>query len=142
MPDKTSQEKHITRLVWWNRLWLILLLLIFLGFAARFYVKSVLKDIYSLNVEWSGDTLHVFSVKDGPFVVTHLVKLRSRDGEYAAALLPDPVTIIDSRGHHFSKADIDRLEWIGTSGEKQAAPTVGAKVKAFYFIPLETAPNL
>lgn len=135
----SDQEKQLYRLVRWNRLWLVLLILLVLGFTGLFCVKKVLKNVYSLHVAWHGDALHVYSGKDGPFVITHLVKLGN--SEYAAAQLPHPVTIIDSRGHYFSKVDIESLEWIGTSGKQQSPPAVGTDVKAFYFIPLETEPT-
>ena len=145
MADMSNQDKQILRLIRWNRFWLLVLWLLLLALGCLFCVKSVIKnirkDVYSLRATWHGNTLHVHSVKDGPFVVTHLVKLRSPHGEYAAAQLPSPITIIDSRGHYFSKAEIDSLEWIGISGEEQVPPAVGAKVETFYFIPLETAPN-
>jgi hypothetical protein len=136
MADMTAQDKQIVRLIRWNRLWLLVLLLLLLAAVARFYYNSVIKDVYSLHATWGGNTLHVHSAKDGPFVVTHLVKLE----EYAVAQLPRPITIIDSRGHYFSKSDIDKLDWIGSQGDKQAPPAVGTDVKAFYFVPLETAP--
>ena len=138
MADMSNQEKQIYRLIRWNRFWLFLFLFLAIAFAGLLYARSVLKDIHSLHVAWRGDALHVYSAKDGHFVITHLVKLSSPQGEYAAAQLPRPVTIIESRGHYFSKADIEGLEWIGISGEEQPPPAVGADVKVFYFIPKET----
>lgn len=145
MSEISNQEKQTLHLIRRNRFWLLMLWLLVLAIGALFCLnialKNIHKDIYSLRAAWHGDTLHLVSAKDGPFMVTHLVKLRSSESEYAIAQLPQPVTIIDSRGHYFSKADIDGLTWIGFSGKEQPPPAVGAEVRALYFIPLETAPN-
>jgi len=101
-------------------------------------LHRVHEDIAALQLSWMGDRLKVYSSKDGPFVVTHLFQPWSGSRESSVALLPEPVTIIDSRGHQFSHADIQSLTWVGTSGKTAPPPLVGTDLKAFYWVPQET----
>ncbi|WP_146397761.1 hypothetical protein [Pseudobythopirellula maris] len=69
--------------------------------------------------------------------MTHLVAYQSDGYWRAVAQLPRPVTIIDSRGHHFGRAQIDSLEWIDIAGEVKAPPATGEPVGVMYLAPIE-----
>jgi hypothetical protein len=114
---------------------LVVALLICLGFV---FLQHAVHEVHRLRVMWDGDNVHVFSASDGPFVMTHLARMRDGTNEYAVAQLPSPVTIIDSRGERFSAGFIDSLTWITPSGSTSAPPAVGSPMKAFYYIPEQT----
>ncbi|MFO1488422.1 MAG: hypothetical protein U1F65_08085 [Verrucomicrobiota bacterium] len=101
-------------------------------------VRYTIQKTYRLKATWRGESLKIYSAKDGPWVVTHLVKMRDGTNEYAVAQLPSPVTIIDSRGEYFSTGVIQSLTWITRSGSTSAPPVVGHPMKAFYFVPEQT----
>lgn len=102
------------------------------------WIHKIREDVYALGASWQNDALHVYSAKDGPFVVTHLYQPRSDSRGSSVAQLPEPVTIIDSSGHYFTLTEIRALKWVGASGGKASPPSPGTEVKAFYWVPKET----
>jgi hypothetical protein len=110
-------------------------LLICLGFI---FVQHAVHQVYRLGVAWDGDSLHVYSAYDGPWVITHLARVRDGTNEYAVAQLPSPATIIGSRGERFSAGFIHSLTWITPSGSNSAPPVVGSKMRALYYVPKQT----
>jgi hypothetical protein len=102
------------------------------------FVRHQKHEVYRLRAAWGAESLHIYSAKDGPWVITHLVKMRAGTNEYAVAQLPSPVTIIDSRGERFSTGFIHSLTWVTPSGSTSAPPLVGHPMSAFYFVPEQT----
>jgi hypothetical protein len=102
------------------------------------FARRMHEDISSLKLSWMNDGLKAYSSSDGPFVITHLFHPWSGSRESSVAQLPQPVTVIDSRGHFFTHADIRGLTWVGASGETNSPPSVGTDLKAFYWVPKET----
>ena len=117
---------------------LVVILCCILGFAGSAFLLHLKASVLSLRLSWMGEDLKVYSPKDGPFVVTHLFQPWSGTQECSVATLPVPVTIIDSRGHYFSREELHALTWIGASGRTNSPPPVGRHVKAFYWVPKET----
>jgi hypothetical protein len=126
-----------------NRHSIILALLVccIVGIAGAIFLRTMPDRMYALRLSWMDDGLKVYSAKDGPFVVTHLFQPWSGSRESSVARLPEPVTIIDSRGHYFTRAEIQALTWVGASGRTNSPPAAGTVVKAFYWIPRETEPS-
>src|SRR5262245_47074595 len=91
--------------------------------------------MFRLSVTWRSDVLHVHSAKDGPWIVTHLVKMRDGTNQYAVAALPSPVAIIDSRGECFTTNFLHSLTWITHSGDTSSPPHTGDRMSVFYFVP-------
>lgn len=129
--DKTAKQRDRGARVWLALLTLVLTMLVGVWFS-----RTQIKKIYRLSAVWSGEQIHVSSLKDGPWLVTHLVVYQNGYWR-AVAQLPAPVTIIDSRGHYFSREEIDKLKWIDFDGEKQAPPTVGEEIGVMYVVPNE-----
>ncbi|HEX7469350.1 MAG TPA: hypothetical protein VF437_01245 [Verrucomicrobiae bacterium] len=102
------------------------------------FVRHQKHEVYRLRAAWGAESLHIYSAKDGPWVITHLVKMRAGTNEYAVAQLPSPVTIIDSREERFSTGFIHSLTWVTPSGSTSAPPLVGHPMSAFYFVPEQT----
>ena len=102
------------------------------------FLRRIDDGMHTLRLSWMNGGLKVYSSKDGPFVVTHLFQPWSGSRESSVAQLLEPVTIIDSRGHYFTLAEIQALTWVGASGSTNAPPAVGTDLKAFYWIPRET----
>jgi hypothetical protein len=117
---------------------IVLLTIGFLAVAAIAVVRHQMTEMFRPKAAWGTSTLHVYSAKDGPWIITHLIKLRDGTNEYAVAQLPAPVTIIDSRGEHFTTNFLQSLTWITHSGDTSAPPAVGHPMKAFYFVPEES----
>jgi hypothetical protein len=117
----------------------ITLLIVALGvwWGIRF-VQQSLQQEQRLRAFWTPTGLRILSTKDGPWVVTHLVKKRSEQEEFAVAQLPTPVTIIDSRGEFFTTNILYSLTWISPHGDKVAPPREGQPMSAYYYVPLET----
>lgn len=110
------------------------------GAGARF-LHTVHESTSALRLSWTDHGLKVYSAKDGPFVLTHLFQPWSGSRESSVAQLPEPVTIIDSRGHYFTHAEIQALAWIGASGCTNSPPSAGTDLKAFYLVPRATDPT-
>lgn len=117
---------------------IVVLTIGFLAVAAIAVVRHQMTEMFRPKAAWGTSTLDVYSAKDGPWVITHLIKLRDGTNEYAVAQLPSPATIIDSRGEHFTTNFLRSLTWITRSGDTSAPPEVGQPMKAFYFVPQES----
>ncbi len=126
------------RLQRWNLFWLVLVASTALVLGAIFFVRMMTERVARLEATWRGDNLHIHSAKDGPFIVTHLFKPWINDQESCVAQLPQPMTIIDSRGHYFSGQEISSLIWIGASGRTNTPPSVGTPLRVFYLVPCQT----
>lgn len=121
-----------------QKLTLALLAIAFLAVAAVQVCRQQGKEMMRPRVTWDENTLRVSSPKDGPWVITHLIKLRDGASEYAVARLPAPATIIDSRGERYTLESIQALPWITRSGATSPPPAIGHPMKAFYFVPEES----
>jgi hypothetical protein len=121
------------------RVFIGLIILVMLVTAGILLLRTTFENMYQLSADWSGEQIHVYSMSDGPWLVTHLVAYQT-NGYYwrAIAQLPSPVTITDSAGHYFSRQEIDKLQWVDTKGEKEAPPAVGENVGVMYIIPAES----
>ena len=117
---------------------IILLSVAFVAALGVVIVRQKFTETFRPRTAWGTGSLHICSPKDGPWVVTHLVKLPDGTNEYAIAQLPSPATIIDSRGEHFTTNFLQSLTWITHSGSTSAPPAIGHPMKAFYFVPEET----
>jgi hypothetical protein len=117
---------------------IVLLSIVVIAAAGTLIVRQLSAETFRPRAAWRTDSLHIYSAKDGPWVVTHLIKLPSGTNEYAVAQLPSPATIIDSRGEHFTSNFLQSLTWITHSGSTAAPPVIGHPMKAFYLVPQET----
>jgi len=131
MNDKT-QHRHGVAIAF-----LILISLALLAITGAWFVRWQTTEMFRLSARWSGEQIHVYSAKDGPWYVTHLVAYQSNGYWRAVAQLPTPVTIIDSRGHYFTPEQIGKLQWIDLCGETQAPPVVGENIGVMYSEPAE-----
>jgi hypothetical protein len=120
-----------------NRIWLAILTIAFVSVAGLWVLDKQVEEAFQLQAGWSGDLLHVYSIKDGPWLVTHLIVYGDSGYWQAIAQLPQPVTIVDSAGHYFSKNDLDVLEWKDLHGKRQSPPSVGESVGLMYVVPSE-----
>jgi hypothetical protein len=101
-------------------------------------IRHQIAEEFRPKATWGTETLHLWSAKDGPWIITHLVKLREGTNEYAVARLPCPALVIDSRGEIFTTNFLQSLDWITHSGTTSSPPTYGHPMKAFYFVPEAT----
>src|SRR4028118_18775 len=129
-------DKKIRRLVIWNRIWLVLLVLALVSFAGSAWLGSTFSRARALSATWlpSGE-VRLSSASDGPFVVTHLVKYGHDEGEKAVARLPQPIAIVDSAGATIEKDVIAKLAWVNIFGEPVPAPNVGSNIEVLYYRP-------
>ena len=112
------------------------LTLVSIAVAGWILFHRMTQDMFRLRASWTNAVLHIYSAKDGPWIVTHLVQMRPNSRFYdSVAQLPTPITIIDSRGEHFSLAAMQSLSWVDSSGAHVAAPKQGQPMSAFYFVP-------
>ena len=109
----------------WNQFLLLIVILAMIGLGGGYIFRAMDTQAGRLNAAWRGDTLHLYSGRDGPFVVTHLFKPWNDGIESSVAELPDPITIIDSRGERISADEIGALTWIGASGKTNTPPPAG-----------------
>jgi hypothetical protein len=122
----------------WNLFWLGVVTAAGLVLGAVLTLKTISDRVTRLEISWRGDSLQIYSAKDGPFVVTHLFRQWSNDHESCVAQLPQPITIIDSKGYYISAQEISALTWIGASGKTNAPPPAGTPLRAFYLVPRQT----
>ena len=118
-----------------------LLAIALLGCVVFIIARQQIQEFERPRVSWGTDYLQIYSAKDGPLFITHLVKLQAGTNEYAVAQLPVPVTVIDSRGQLFSTGLMHSHTWVTPSGATTAPPVVGHPMKAFYFVPEQTKPT-
>jgi hypothetical protein len=119
------------------RVCIVLIFLVLLGIAGLWFLNKTYEDLHRLSARWEGNEIHVASMQDGPWLVTHLVAYQNGYW-HAVAQLTKPVTIIDSYGHYFSQEELAKLDWVDSKGEKQAPPAVGSKIGVMYIIPIES----
>jgi hypothetical protein len=104
--------------------------------AGEVWLNSMRANIRALAVKWQPDgEIRFYSVSDGPFVITHLVKHGSDEGGKAVARLPQPLAIVDSAGATLSKNNVAKLAWVNIYGQLVTSPKAGAEIKALYFRP-------
>ncbi len=133
----------VRQVVFWNRIWLGLLLLWGAVWGARWLFTQADFYISSLHVTWSSNGLELRPGRDGSFVVTHLVLdfPEERDNNRrVVAPLPSPLAIIDSDGASIPMAEFNKLAWRDVHGNLALPPPKGAPVRAFYYSPLRTPP--
>jgi len=134
----TDQQAGIYRRLNLHTVILVILVFAVLIVSGRTLFRGALAQLHTLSLYWSGDELHAYSAKDGPYVVTHLFQPGSSSQQRSVAQLSNPVTIIDSSGHYFTYEEIQALTWVGSSGDTISPPAVGAEIKALYWIPRQT----
>lgn len=135
-------EHHIRRLVFWNRFWLILFLLLLVGGGIAWLDHFISNTLHPLRVHWMQDgSIRLSSSSDGPFVVTHLSKVALSEGSKAVAQISPPIVIVDSAGATLSRDDVARLKWYSYIGEPQPALAAGTPIVAFYYRPVTTEPS-
>jgi len=133
-------ERDVRRLIWWNRLWLALLLVGAICWGAQRLLDQVKTNTRALNIRWLDGGLKLSSVSDGPFLVTHLVGLPGHDAGKLIAQLPTPLAIIDSGGAKITRDDYRKLVWKNYTGTRVAAPAEGAPLRALYVRPVYSEP--
>jgi hypothetical protein len=136
---KTNEER-LRRLELWNRFFVALLALAFLGTAVALFLLRAYDEtqskIYALHAIWlPGGEIKFSATSDGPFIVTHLVVDGGLEPEKKVARLPQPIAIIDSHGAVLSKTQILKLAWVDIYGQTTAAPKAGSVIKALYYRP-------
>lgn len=120
-----------------SRFLLILITLALLVTAGIWILDRYSTEMFRLSAKWVDDQIHVSSPRDGPWYVTHLVVYESEGHWQAIAQLPKPITIIDSRGHHFTREQINALEWTNLEGARQDPPTMNTAIGVMYLVPQE-----
>ena len=137
----STDDQQLRRLLVWNRVWIGLAVLLMLGLVGRWGLQQVHDEHYALRVSWTeeGD-LRFRSPSDGPFIVTHLVKVEPVEPTRSVAKLREPIVIIDSWGATLKKSEFESLTWLSYLGEPHPSPAAGTKLIAFYYRPLQTEP--
>lgn len=134
-------EREVRRLIGWNRLWLALLLVGAVAWGAQHMWIQERLETRALRMRWGEGGLKLYSASDGPFLVTHLVRLPGMDADKAVARLPDPLAIIDSGGAVVTREAYRKLVWRNYLGTPVAAPAEGSPLHALYTRPQYTPPT-
>ena len=129
---------EVQRLARWNQLWLVVLLLVALGWAGSSFLQHAQEVSRSLRASWDAGVLRLRSSSDGPFIVTHLVFWGDGGLSKAYAVLPEPILIIDSGGARIDKEELRNLRWRSYRGGPAPVPPEGAPITALYYRPLQT----
>jgi hypothetical protein len=141
MEKASPDNREMRRLVWWNRFWLGLLLLATMAWGANTLLDRARAGVRELRVRWDDGGLNLTSASDGPFVVTHLVRIgTATEAEKAVADLPTPIAIIDSGGAYIKREAYRKLTWRNFLGDPVPSPPEGAPIRALYYRPLATPP--
>jgi hypothetical protein len=131
----------VQRLIFWNRLWLCLLLVGALLEGTRWLFTRFDVFLSTLRPVWSASGLRLVTSSDGPFVVTHLVLSEPEAGSEkgkAVAQLARPIVIMDSDGASIPSAELHQLTWRNIFGQSVPPPPDGAPIRALYYRPLTT----
>ena len=105
------------------------------GILAVILLMFIIIDIKSstLYVSWRNNDLHIYSISDEHFIVTHLI---CRDNKTAE--LNPPLIITNSAGRRLSNEEFEKLTWIDYLGEPETPPPVGCEIAAIYYRPKQT----
>jgi hypothetical protein len=146
MDSMKANDNQLRRLMLWNRFWLGLFMVLLVGGGGlswfNRFVDNVDNNVRALKVSWIADGgIKFSSSSDGPFVVTHLVKVARSEQEKSVARLSQPIVIVDSAGATLSKSEFDKLSWHGYQGDAQSSPAAGTAITAFYYKPVVTKPS-
>lgn len=132
-----TEEKKPKQRDIFARVCIVLIFLVLLGIAGLWFLNKTFEDVHRLHARWDDNQIHVLSMRDGPWMVTHLVTYQNGYWDKVAQL-PKPITILDSYGYYFSQEEIAKLDWVDSKGEKQTPPAVGSKIGVMYFMPSES----
>jgi hypothetical protein len=130
-----EQNKQIRRLLVWNRIWLLLWVCVGIAWGTRTALSYIDAQFFSLSSERprkSTEGLRFSAASDGPFVITHLIDVKSRSW----AALPRSVAVTDSYGASFEIDDIKKLDWRGRHGEQVPFPEDNAAISVLFYRPL------
>jgi hypothetical protein len=135
--------RQIQRLIFWNRLSIVLLITLSVGLiGVSWFNRYVEKELRALRVYWTEEGgIELRCASDGPFVVTHLSVVSRGEPEKSVARLSPPIVIIDSAGATLSKSDFEKLKWYGYLGDERPAPAADTAIVAFYSKPISTRPS-
>ena len=125
-----STDQRLAQLLFWNRVWLTLLILLLLAWAGNAYFRSLMHQTFGLKATWSDKELLISSI-NGRKLITHLVGT-SRRGTYVGARLPTPLFILDSEPIRIGQSLYEKLEWRNEGGAIDEAPPIGSEVSALY----------
>lgn len=105
-------------------------------------LDSLTADLKTLRLyeERNGD-LRFSASSDGPFVVTHLIRVEPGRGRTAVAALPEPIAIAESGGKILSRAQIARLRWIDNYSQPMTEFLPDSRFEAIYHRPLVAKPK-
>ncbi len=125
----SGKYKEWKRLLFWNGLWLIVLLIIGINWGIGMAFDHVDKDVSAVRTSWNADTLCFSSIR-GYVVITHLAGY-SQDTPVAAQL-PKPAFLLDSEGARVERNTWDKLEWRDEVGNIRPPPSIGSRIVGLY----------
>lgn len=137
-PNANRTEDRLRSLERWNRFWVTLLCLVALCAWGWSWLRKAQDAVRVLHCRRTAEGLRLHSIKDGPWVVTHLSYRAGYTPENRVARLPEPVAIIDSYGARISNEELRRLKWQNHLGEPASAPPAEAPLIAWYYEPETT----
>ena len=130
--------QEIARLRRWNGFFLICFLVL-LG--AWFYgagLERLQKEYRKVKVRRTGDELSVYSLSDGPYLLTHVVSYGYSESDLRWAILKEPVLVIGSGG---AGIDLTELEWKVGGSQPTAMPPESADIDVLFVDLRSTTPD-
>ena len=131
------EHAEVRRLLLWNRVLLVILLLAALGAAGSSLLARLETKAMGLSASRSNGGLRLSTASDGPFIVTHLVYWEDGARSQAYAALPEPLVIIASGRASVEKEKLQKLAWRSYLGGPAPVPPEGAAITALYYRPLK-----
>lgn len=120
-------EYEIIRLRKWNHFWISCAILTVAAAVAVWQFSKLNATMDALKLSRNLDNVHLSSLNDGPYVVTHVA-----DYNRKTSARVEPIAIIDSAGGSLS---LKGLTWYDLNGEVTNSPGPDAVLRAFYYRP-------
>ncbi len=100
-------------------------------------LQAVEKSRHRLWVSGAANgEVYLSAGSDGPFIVTHLIRVRPGQAPFALVRLPEPVVFVESGNRTITREETARLRWFDRFGEPVTEFYANERLQVLYHRPL------
>jgi hypothetical protein len=133
----TPLEKRVQRLERTHTFMLVATVLVALLYSGYLALRFVDGTRHHLSVSGeANDEIRLSAGSDGPFIATHLIRIRPGQAPFALTRLPESLVFVESGSRTITREEMARLRWFDRFGEPVTAFYVDERLQALYHRPL------
>ena len=137
----TALEKRVLRLERIHTFMLAATVLAALLFGGYLSLQFIEKTRHRLSASGRANSeIRLSAGSDGPFITTHLIRIRPAQAPFALARLPEPVVFVESGSRTISQEEAARLRWFDRFGEPVNEFYADEEIQALYYRPQVAKP--